>query len=265
MDYRLIALDMDGTLLDGDGKIPAGFWEVLAEARDRGITLAPASGRQLVTLRDMFAGEMEPDTYIAENGTVVQHRGEIVSTTPLDQQVVHSVIDAVRAADAGMDLVLCTPQMAYLDPWTHPDTSDEVNKYYHATTMIDDQHERVAEDVVKLAVFTHGDAETTGLPILRPAAGDSNVVVSGRQWIDIMNPAADKGRAFAKLRDVLGLERSQTLAFGDYLNDLELLETAGTAYAMENAHPRILQIADKVAPPNTEGGVITVLRQMLGM
>ena len=265
MDHRLVALDMDGTLLDGDGNIPEGFWEVLAEARSRGITLAPASGRQLVTLRDMFGERLEPGTFIAENGTVVAHHGEIVSTTPLDPAAVHSVIDVVRAADTAMDLVLCTPTMAYLDRWFHPDSTGEVDKYYHATELIDDLHERVADDVIKLAVFTHDDAETVGLPVLEPAAGDSHVVVSGKHWIDIMNREADKGRAFTALREALGLEKSQTLAFGDYLNDYELLTAAGTAYAMDNAHPRIKEIADEVAPPNTEHGVITVLREMLGM
>lgn len=265
MDYRLIALDMDGTLLDGDGEIPSGFWDVLTEARSRGVTLAPASGRQLVTLRDMFAGDLEPDTYIAENGTVVAHRGEIVSTTPLDPVAVHSVIDAVRNADTGMDLVMCTPHLAYLDQWADPASSDEVGKYYHAIELIDDLHERVDDDVVKLAVFTHEDAETHGVPVLRGTEGESHMAISGRHWVDIMNPAADKGRALVALRDVLGIEQSQTLAFGDYLNDYELLTAAGTAYAMENAHPRIKEIADHIAPPNTEHGVVTVLREMLGM
>ena len=69
MDYGLIALDMDGTLLDGAGQIPEGFWDVLVELQRRGVVVAPASGRQLATLRSMFDGENDPGTYIAENGT----------------------------------------------------------------------------------------------------------------------------------------------------------------------------------------------------
>ena len=82
---RLIALDMDGTLLDGDGNIPESFWQLLATAQDRGIAIAPASGRQLATLRDMFSSDADgamPSTFIAENGTVVFHRGEVIDTTP---------------------------------------------------------------------------------------------------------------------------------------------------------------------------------------
>ncbi|WIM73424.1 HAD hydrolase family protein [Corynebacterium suedekumii] len=57
--------------------------------------------------------------------------------------------------------------------------------------------------------------------------------------------------------------QARTLAFGDYLNDYELLEAAGTAWAMDNAHPDIRAIADHIAPPNTEAGVVTVLRELL--
>ena len=78
---RLIALDMDGTLLDSSGRVPDEFWGLLDSARAQGVTIAPASGRQLATLQAMFPG---CDTFIAENGAVVFHNGEVISTTPLD-------------------------------------------------------------------------------------------------------------------------------------------------------------------------------------
>ena len=84
MTYRLIALDMDGTLLDADGKFPPGFDEILRAAHEQGVVLAPASGRQLGTLADMFDGlHGSPDGFIAENGAVVAHEGEIVSTVAI--------------------------------------------------------------------------------------------------------------------------------------------------------------------------------------
>ena len=80
-----------------------------------------------------------------------------------------------------------------------------------------------------------------------------------------MDPTAGKGRALLALADALGVPQARTLAFGDYLNDYELLQAAGTAYAMENAHPDIKAIAHHIAPSNTEAGVVTVLRDLLGM
>lgn len=264
MDHRLIALDMDGTLLDGEGNIPVGFAGVFAEARAQGVTIAPASGRQLVTLRDMFSGELEPDAFIAENGTVVAHRGEIVSLIPMGPEAVHRIIDATRSAGPALDLVLCTPFMAYVDGHCDPSSMAEISRYYHATRRVDDLHDVVGGNVVKLAAHCHPPAEQV-VPALTGAADGTHLAVSGRHWIDMMDPTANKGRALRELGRALGLERSRTMAFGDYLNDYELLQAAGTSYAMANAHPRIREIADHTAPPNTEHGVITVLRELLGM
>ena len=77
--------DMDGTLLDPSGRAPDDFWPLADTARERGITIAPASGRQLATLQAMFPGF---DTFIAENGAVVWHGGRVVSTTALPAQPV---------------------------------------------------------------------------------------------------------------------------------------------------------------------------------
>lgn len=78
-----------------------------------------------------------------------------------------------------------------------------------------------------------------------------------------MNPAANKGIALQALADATGTHISDTLVFGDFLNDLELLETAGTSYAMDNAHPRIKDIADAVAPSNADEDVIHVISSIL--
>lgn len=260
----LIALDMDGTLLDSAGAIPEGFWPLAALAKSRGIAIAPASGRQLATLRELFAGnpETEPSSYIAENGTVVWHEGDIVSTTPIDPELVHRIIDVALGVDA--TVVVCLPEIAYiLDD--HDDLINaEVEKYYYSTKRVSDLHAVVGPEVVKVALFTHLSAEDDLAPQLRDVSPDLTVAVSGEHWVDIMNPLANKGIALTALASALGVVPADTVAFGDYLNDLELLQAAGTAYAMANAHPDIKAVADHIAPSNADHGVITELRALLG-
>ena len=263
MEFRLIALDMDGTLLDAAGRVPDSFWEVLAEARSRGIAVAPASGRQLATLRSMFTGDRDPGTFIAENGTCVFHGGKVVSTTLLGESTVRSVIAAADAA--GLDLVVCTPDVAYHLPTVSDATMTELQKYYVSREQVRDLREVAGTDVIKLAVYTCGNAEELAYPPLCEAAPEANVVVSGANWVDIMAATAGKGRAMTALAEEMGVGKHEILAFGDYLNDYELLQAAGTAYAMENAHPDIKAIAHHIAPSNTEAGVVTVLRDLLGM
>lgn len=264
MAPRLVAVDMDGTFLDPDGRVPAGFAELYPRLTAAGVVFTPASGRQLRTLADMF-GELGPQmSYIAENGAVVVHHGEVTSTTAMPDGPVHAVIDAVADFNAAgghapLWLLVCRPEVAYL---TDPEAAEdpEVVKYYHSVEVTADLHAAAdAGDVVKLAVFTPEDAETVAAPALREPAGGMSVVVSGAHWIDVMSPEADKGRALRELAGYLGCPREETVAFGDYLNDYELLRAAGTAYAMANAHPRLKEIADHIAPSNAEHGVITVL------
>lgn len=262
MDFRLLATDMDGTLLNSNHEVPEKFWDILTQLRAKNIAFAPASGRQLATLQKQFEHAGEPISYIAENGTVVVHNGEIISLTTLDADTVHGIIDAVRASDIDMGAVICRPERAYVERNDEAFRAEGL-KYYVSLSEVDDLHEVVNDEVIKVAIFTFADAEKDSAPVIRAACPDANVVVSGQHWVDVMDPAANKGQALIALAQALGIEQSQTLVFGDYLNDTELIQAAGKSYAMENAHPDIRAIADEIAPSNVDEGVVVVLEQLL--
>ncbi|AKP08351.1 Phosphatase YbjI [Corynebacterium pseudotuberculosis] len=262
MTPRIIATDMDGTLLNHKHEIPESFWPLLNRMHKQEIIFAPASGRQLYTLLNQFERSTKQLSVIAENGTVVYHEGSIVSTTTIDQELAHAVIALMDATDLPWGLILCRVDGAFIHK-KHKRFLAESIRYYARLEQVDDLHSYVDDTVVKLAVFTEADAESIAAPLIRSAAKELNVVVSGHHWIDVMNPAANKGIALQALADATGTHISDTLVFGDFLNDLELLETAGTSYAMDNAHPRIKDIADAVAPSNADEGVIHVISSIL--
>ena len=92
-DLRLVVVDMDGTLLDDAGALPADFPRVLDRLKSGGIAFAPASGRQYATLRDMFGGVRTEsgatvDSFIAENGNVVVRDGKISAADGMDPEIV---------------------------------------------------------------------------------------------------------------------------------------------------------------------------------
>lgn len=258
-DVRLVVCDMDGTLLDADGEIPAGFWPLLETMHARGVSFAPASGRQYATLERMFPGA---DTYIAENGTIVVHDGHVVSTTPVDRDTVDSVIDVVRAA-AGHDLglVVCGRDSAYIERADEP-FREQVEKYYVALDVLDDLH-AVDDEVLKLAVYTFGDSTPVADEVFAPFRAHHQVVVSNTNWIDIMSTEAHKGHAVRAMQRAFAITPAQTAVFGDYLNDREMLEAGDLSFAMANAHPEVQAVARYLAPSNADGGVLTVLRRLL--
>ncbi|UXN33015.1 HAD hydrolase family protein [Glutamicibacter sp. M10] len=89
------------------------------------------------------------------------------------------------------------------------------------------------------------------------------VVISGSHWVDAMNHGVHKGLALGALQKELGINDDETVVFGDYPNDLEMIKAATYSFAMANAHPDVAAAANFTAPANTEHGVLQVLRAYL--
>lgn len=263
-DVRLVVCDMDGTLLTDSGAVPDTFWPLLDVMRARGVTFVPASGRQYATLAALFEQAPDEVSYIAENGCLVVHSGVTVSATCLDVEIVHQVVRAVREAPAAAELglVVCGLDSAYIER-TDPAFVDEAAKYYARLERVDDLT-AVTDKVLKLAIYDFTDAERTAERVFGSIAAREQVVVSGQHWIDIMSRDADKGRAVQSLQEALGIPPARTAVFGDYLNDLEMLDAARWSFAMANAHPEVRARARYLAPANHEDGVVTVLARMFG-
>ena len=256
---QLIALDMDGTLLDGNGQLPPDFAAISTRAHQLGVTLVPASGRQLATLQEMFPQE---DTFIAENGSVVVHDNRVISATTLPTAAVRAAVATLRTVDAAHTVVLCTPDTAYVHKGADEQARAEISKYYKAVQWVDDPDALLDADIIKIAVYCADGSEKHLHQPLLAAVPEHNIAISGAVWLDVMAAGVNKGEALHTMAELLAVPISRTAAFGDFLNDYELLREAGTAIAMENAHPKLKEMADRIAPPNTEYGVMTVLRQL---
>ncbi|MFD8504774.1 Cof-type HAD-IIB family hydrolase [Streptomyces sp. NPDC059687] len=266
VDIRLVVTDMDGTLLDGAGRIPEDLWPLLAELRRRGVLFSPASGRQYAALARQFADAGDGMVFVAENGTYVVRDGVELGSDPLDAAVAARVIGRTRLLAAeGVDVgaVLCGKESAYVERADEAFVT-EVKRYYALLRIVDDLT-AVEDEFLKVALYDFGPVERTTAPALAPFAKSHQVVVSGEHWVDIMNATANKGAALRRLQRELGITPAQTLVFGDYLNDLEMLDTAEWSFAMANAHPDVLRRARYVAPPNTEYGVLSTISRLMGL
>ncbi|MEU7303210.1 Cof-type HAD-IIB family hydrolase [Streptomyces sp. NPDC007206] len=265
-DIRLIVTDMDGTLLDDAKRIPGELWPALAELRRRGVLFSPASGRQYATLARQFARVAEGMVFIAENGTYVVRDGVELSSDPMDGSVAAELVRTVRrlAAD-GVDVgaVVCGKRAAYVER-TDEAFLAEVRRYYVEHRIVADAT-AVEDDVIKVALFDFGSAERSTAPALAGFAGTHQVVVSGEHWVDVMNRTANKGAALRGLQRALGITPAQTMVFGDYLNDLEMLDAAHWSFAMANAHPEVVRRARHLAPSNNDNGVLRTISRVLGL
>ena len=274
-DLRLAAIDMDGTLLDNDKNVPPGMDELLDLMDERGVTFAPASGRQVWTLIDMFPGRPGM-TVIGENGGIVMRDGVEVSSSPVDAPTVREVIRLVREATSGPNgidggLVMCGKQFAYVER-TDDLFVEGVAPYYRRTQCVDDQIavidaiEAGASDdaIVKLAVYAIGPVGALAEATLAHFADTHQYAISGANWADLQIRGVDKGSAVRDLQRFLGVDRSQTAVFGDAGNDLSMMSEGDLSFAMANASQDVIEAARFVAPSNNEAGVAQVLRALLG-
>ena len=274
-DLRLAAVDMDGTLLDDDKNFPPGMDELLDRMDERGVTFAPASGRQVWTLLDMFPGRPGM-TAIGENGGIVMRDGVEVSSSPLDAPTVCEAVRLVREATSGPDaidggLVMCGKRSAYVER-SDDRFVDGVMPYYHRTKRVDDQLDVIDaiesgdldDAIVKLAVYALQPVEALAEATLSRFADTHQYAISGANWADLQVRGVDKGRAVRDLQRFLGVTREQTAVFGDAGNDLSMMSEGDLSFAMANASPDVAEAARFVAPSNNEAGVAQVLRVLLG-
>ncbi|GGA66161.1 haloacid dehalogenase [Pseudoclavibacter endophyticus] len=269
-DVRLVAVDMDGTLLDGDGELPDGLWEVLEALRARGIAFAPASGRQYAALRDHFDRVSDGMVFLAENGSYVVRDGRELASRTIEPGTAAEAVRLAREvgeAHADCGVVLCGKRSAYVER-TDDRFLEAAMPYYLELARVPDllAHDGplAHDEIVKVAVFELHDAEPNVLPAMQRLGG-AQVVLSSRHWVDIMVAGTNKGAALRQLRDELGITRDQTMAFGDFRNDLEMLAEARFSVAMAGAHPDVVRAASYLAPPNTDRGVLRALDASLGL
>jgi len=257
---KLIATDIDGTLLNAEGKLPEGFDELILRLEKKGVYLAIASGRQYYTLLNDFSAFKDKFIFIAENGALVMHQGKELFFGPLERQKVKGIIKDIRATK-GCDIVLCGKKSAYVET-LNAEFEAEVRKYYHRCEAVQDLLS-VEDDILKVALYDYVDAEENAYPSLNVKWGkEVKVIVSGKHWMDFGSPDVDKGVALKKLQDMLGVKYEETMVFGDYFNDVPMMEVSYYSYAVKNAPEGVRAKARFIAPSNQEEGVMKVICQM---
>lgn len=260
---RLIFSDMDGTLLDDNGDLPAEFGVVYARLKERGIRFAPASGRQYASLVRTFMPWKDEMLFLAENGTMVMEGDRELFTSPVDLAM---ALEVMRTGEElpGVQSVFCGKRQAYLYPADDvPNFRTELVKYISQSTVVED-FAAVDDEPIKMAFCDlTGNAERTILPAMQQYADRMQVTLSSAVWVDVYAQGVSKGVAAQRVQEQLGLTPDECAAFGDYENDLELMDAVTYSFAMENAIPAVKARARYRAPSNRVHGVMAVCERIL--
>ncbi len=244
---RLVATDLDGTLLRHDKSVSERNRRALARARENGILVVLVTGRPPRVVRRMAREAGVGGLAVCLNGAVVYDldHDKVMSCTGMERSVISDLLEDLRAElqEVSFSFELESGQLSepeYLDACV--DASPLVGKLIVRCPHLEGE---------ELAMVVQG--------LVRERA---RVHYSGVPFAELSAPVVDKDWAVESLCRVRGIEPSQVVAFGDMPNDLPLLDWAGRSVAVANAHPRVLAVADDVTLSSDEDGVAVWLERL---
>ncbi|UGU15061.1 HAD family hydrolase [Sinomicrobium kalidii] len=258
---KLIATDMDGTLLNSESRVSNRFFELFEELNRHGISFVAASGRQYHSIVAKLESIRDDITIIAENGAITKRRDKDLLVTPLPGHIIKETVSLLRPVEDAY-MVLCGKKRAYIDT-DNPAFENMFREYYYEYAKVPDLTQVTDDEPLKIAIYSFGGSEKNIYPHVRHLEGSLQVKVSGENWLDLSSPDANKGHALQQLQEQLQITREETLVFGDYNNDLEMMDRAYFSYAMKNAHPNVLNAARYQTLSNDENGVEHILEKLL--
>ena len=261
---KIIFSDMDGSLLDENGQLPQEFDATIAKLKDRGVIFAPSSGRQYFSLCKTFNKYKDDFLFIAENGTLVMYKDKELFSSPMDRK---TALEIIKVGDNFDNIlrVYCGKKHSYiLESDNRQEYIAEVNKYVSRYEIVKSFSD-IDDEPIKMSFFNMvGKSEENIYPAIKEKFGKTmQVVLASDFWTDVINMSVSKGVAVQNVQKILGVTPDECAAFGDYLNDVQMLQAVTHSFAMANAHPDLKQLAKYETVSNVEHGVIVGINKLI--
>ena len=255
---KLVITDMDGTLLNTQKQPPKDFSPWVLSHPD--ILVAIASGRQYYTLYDEFPEICDRLVYIPDNGALSFYQGEMIHKDIMEPGDVEKCLKAVEHIP-GVTPIICGVKAAYMRP-SRPEIEAQGHIYYHRLEFHEDLYACIRKDeFAKVTYYVEEYRAAEAHKELGDMGSRLVPIVSGRDWIDVNKAGVNKGNAVREIQQRFGILPEESMAFGDYMNDYEMLGCCTHSYAMAKSCEEILQTARYHTASNDEEGVMKILRK----
>lgn len=261
MAVKLIASDMDGTLLDENGQVPPETFGLILALRERGVRFVASSGRRYDRLCDFFAPVKDRMDFVASNGAQVFADGVQIDREVYSHLAIRRLAKTV-AMFPNMHLALFDRTKSYL--------LDDEDKFVREVDKDLPNVERIYElpspqvSIIKASIFCDdGNVMDNAYVLQRELGGLFTFAPSGSSYIDAMQPGISKASGIAQVMEYHGIDASEVMAFGDAMNDYEIIRFVGTGCAMANGRPALRAVADRVIGSNVEHAVQSEMRRLI--
>lgn len=262
---KLIATDMDGTLVNDKKELPAGFNDWVVSHPQ--IKVAIASGRSYYTNVKLFKSIADKLIIIGDNGGLIWEKGKILYECGVPSEDVKYWVDFFDKDPLTTPILCATNEAITYDPKDDKEFLFQLDTYYSQRHYAGDA-KRLGEEadkqpIIKMSIYIRNkQAEEVYKQVLEHIPDNLTAILAGPEWIDIVNKKVSKGAALRIIEEQKGITRDEIMAFGDYMNDYTMIQEAGESYAMENAYPDLKKIAKHIAPSNNDEGVMKVLEEV---
>jgi len=264
--YKMVVVDIDGTLVDKHGNIATEDKQAITRLLDSNVIVSLCTGRIISTTIPIIE-ELGLKTFdIFYDGALIYNSGNMSTlyAQPLDQSVVREAIDFSRRNDIYLELYSSDKFFSESANW-----SDEVHRhFFHVEpTKVNFDDIWNKERILKAEVIVHNNGEAVKAKLFEDHFGDRLRYSIARSpaypeidFINIVNPQVNKGEALKVLMEHYGYRASEVIAIGDGLNDIPLLQAAGMAVAMGNAFPEVKQVSDYITLDIEQHGVASAIK-----
>ena len=267
--YKLLVIDVDGTLLDKNGVISAEDKKALAKAADLGIRISLSTGRVTKACLGIIKQLSLDGYHILFDGALVFSpvQGKEVYARPLDKVVVERAVEFARSNDIYLELYSASHFFAEREHW-----SDDIHRRFFRVepTFVDFTGIWERERIIKAELVVHSAEEKAKARSFQLHFGDSlrfsvarTPAYPGVEFINVVDPKVSKGEALKALASHLGVKMGEVMAIGDGTNDIPLLSVAGLAVAMGNARDEVKKVADYVTLDVDHSGIAAAIYKFL--
>lgn len=265
--YKVIALDMDGTLLNSKKEVSEKTKEALKKAQNKGVKVVLASGRPIDGLKK-YLNELdlmkENEYVLSYNGCLVQETksGEIIHEVGLTGKDLHYIYNL--SLELNVNIHAFSSKMGLITPKISKYTQVEADLNGIDITIIDFMKIHEDEHIVKIMLIDEEDILDEAISKLPKEAYEKyNIVKSTPYFLEIINKEGNKGEGLKALVDHLKINKDEVIAVGDAGNDKDMIEYAGLGVAMANATEEIKNISQYITSSNNDDGIAKLINKFI--
>lgn len=271
MTIKLIATDMDGTLLDPKGQVDIPRLEkILDQLEERGIRFVIATGNEIHRVKQLLGHLTERVVLIVANGARIFEGNQLLQAQTWDDDMVNRALEFFKGRECQDQFVVTSMNGGFVKEGTvfteleNFMTPEMIELFYQRMNFVEELESHLFGGVLKMSLVVGEERSDSVLEEINQLFnGHVQAVSSGYGCIDILQSGIHKAWGLQELLKRWDIKAEEIMAFGDSENDVEMLQLAGIAYAMENADDKAKAVATDFAPSNSQAGVYQVLEDWL--